>query len=55
MSRNTYKVASNANRIKFNTKRNQENYIHWKYHKDYGKKLALISLDFYLGLMEWML
>ena len=35
-----YRDASNANRTKFNTKRRQENYIHWKYPKDRGKRLA---------------
>jgi len=35
-----YRDASNANRIKFNTKRRQENYTHWKYLRDYGKKSA---------------
>jgi len=35
-----YRVASNANRTKFNTKGRQKNYIHWKYLKDHGKKSA---------------
>jgi len=33
-----YRDALNAKKIKFNTKERQENYIHWKFHKDYGKK-----------------
>ena len=55
MSRNMYKIASSINRIKSNIRRNQENYIHWKYLKSHGKRLASISLDLYLGLMEWTL
>ena len=35
--------ALNANRTKFNTKGKQENYIHWIYLKDHGKKSASIS------------
>ena len=42
MSRNTYKDASNVSRTKFNTRRRQENFIHWKYLKDHGKKLVSI-------------
>jgi len=55
MSRNMCKVASSVNRIKSNIRRNQENYTHWKYLKNHGKRLASISLDLYLGLIEWML
>ena len=33
-----YSDASNANRIRFNTKGRQESYTHWKYLKDHGKK-----------------
>ena len=55
MSRNMYKVASSVNRTKSNIRRNWENYIHWKYLKNHGKRLALILLDLYLGLIEWML
>jgi len=40
MSRNTYRDALNANKIKFNTKGRQENYTHWRYPKDHGKRLA---------------
>jgi len=39
MSRNMYRDALNANKIKFNTKGRQKNYIHWKFCKDHGKKL----------------
>ena len=38
MSRNTYKDVLNANKIKFNTKERQENYIYWRFQKDHGKK-----------------
>jgi len=55
MLRNMCKVASSVNRTKSNIRRNQENYTHWKYLKDYGKRLASISLDIYLSLIEWML
>ena len=51
MSRNICKVVSSVNRTKSNIRRNWKNYIHWKYLKDYDKKLVLISLDLYLGLM----
>jgi len=30
--------ALNVSKIKFNTKEMQENYIHWKFRKDHGKK-----------------
>ena len=38
MSRNMYRDALNTNKIKFNTKGRQENYIHWKFHKVHDKK-----------------
>ena len=47
MSRNIYKVVSNANKTKSNIKGNRKSYTHWKYLKDHGKKLALTSLDYY--------
>jgi len=53
MSRTTYKDVSNANRTKSNIKRKQENYIHWIYLEDYGKKSVLTSLDLYQNQMEW--
>jgi len=40
MSRNTYRDASDISKIKFNTKGRQENYIHWRFLKDHGKKSA---------------
>jgi len=53
MLRNMYKDVLSASRIKFSVRRNQESYIHWKFLKDHGKRLVLISLDFCLGQMEW--
>ena len=53
MSRNMYKDASNVNKTKSSIRRSQENYIYWKFHKDLGRKLALILLDLYLGLIGW--
>jgi len=38
MLRNMYSDVLNANKIKFNTKGRQKNYIHWKFHKAHGKK-----------------
>jgi len=35
-----YRDASNTNRTRYNTKRGQENYIHWKYSKSHGRKSA---------------
>ena len=55
MSRNMYKDVSNVNRTKFNIKRRQENYIHWIYPKDHGKKSVSTSLDLYQSQMEWTL
>jgi len=52
MLRNTYKDVSNANRTKFNIKRKQENYIHWIYLKDHGKKSVSTSLGLYQSQME---
>ena len=54
MSRNMYKDASNASRIKFNTRRRQESYIHWKFLKGHGKRLVSTSLDLCLDQIEWM-
>jgi len=54
MSRNTYKDVSNANRTKCNTKRRQENSIHWRYLKDHDKKSVSISSDHYQSQMGWM-
>ena len=31
-----FKDVLNANRTRYNIKRKQGNYIHWKYYKDYG-------------------
>ena len=42
MSRNTYKGVSDVNKTKSSTRRNQENYIHWKFHRDHGRKSASI-------------
>ena len=47
MSRNIFKNVLNANRTKYNTKRKQENYTYWKYHKDLGRKSVLILLAHY--------
>ena len=55
MSRITYKNVSNANKTKSNIKRKQENFIHWIYLKDYGKKSASTLLDLYQNQMEWTL
>ena len=35
-----FRVASSANRTKFNTNGRLENYTHWKYPKDCGRKSA---------------
>ena len=50
-----FKDVLNVNKTKSNIKRNIENYIHWRYYKDLGKKSALMSLDYYLNQMEKML
>jgi len=55
MSRNTFKDVSNANRIKCNIKKRQENYTYWKYHKNLGRKSALILLAYYQDQMGKML
>jgi len=49
MSRNIYK---DVNKTKSNIRRSQENYTHWRSHKDHDRKLASTLLDLYLGLME---
>jgi len=49
---NIYKDVSNAKRTKSNIKRKQENYIHWIYLEDHGKKSASILLDLYRNQME---
>ena len=55
MSKNMFKNASNANRIKSNIRRNLENFIHSTYHRDYGKRSVLTLLDHYPNQIEWML
>ena len=39
---NMYKNASSANRTKFNIRKNQKNYIYWKFYRDHGRKSVLI-------------
>ena len=51
MLRNTYKDVSNVSKTKFSIRRSQENYTHWKFHKDHGRRLASTLLDLCLGLM----
>ena len=52
MSRNIYRDVLNISKIKSSIRKSQENYIHWKSYRDLSRKLALIFLDLYLGLME---
>jgi len=47
MLRNTFKDVSNANRTKYSTKGKWENYTHWKYHKNLGRKSISILLAHY--------
>jgi len=54
MLRNMYKDASNASRIKFNTRRRQKSYIHWKFLKDHGRRLVSTLLDLCPDQMKWM-
>ena len=42
MSRNTYKNVLDVNKTRSNTRKNQENYIYWKFHRDHSRKLASI-------------
>jgi len=49
MSRNTFKDISNANRTKYNIRRNLENFTYSIYYRDHGKRLVLILLDHYLN------
>ena len=42
ISRDMFKDVSSTNKTKSNIKRNQKNYTHSKYHKDHGRKSALI-------------
>ena len=42
MSRNIYKSVLGVNRTKSSTRRSWENDIHWKFHRDHGRKSALI-------------
>ena len=43
----TSRDVSSVNRTKYNTGKKLENFIHWRYYKDHGKKLVLILLDYY--------
>jgi len=54
-SRNTFKNASNVNKIRSNIRRNLENYTYLIHHKDHGKRLILISLDHCPSQTKWML
>ena len=55
MWRTMFRDILNVNRIKYNIGKRLENFIYWKFYKDYSKKLVLISLDHYHNQKEKML